>query len=174
MKRKLLVPVTVLLLLGITYSCEWFDDAIDITFQTDWVDVDFTVDPHDAGQYTLVEKVLQSDIEQEIKDNGGDIESLDEITPYEAILNINTPGATFDTFNWIEVYVSTPETAEKLIGTATISATGLLEVKLSLEETDLVDIIGSEEYTLRIVGELNDVIANPIDMTLQIKYQVVV
>jgi len=174
MKKKLINVLALFALLGTMHSCEWFDGLVNITFETDYVDIDFTVNPNTAGEHELAEKVLQSDIEQQIEEHGGNAVNLDEIRVYDATLSIETEGVTFDAFNWVEVYISAEGAEEILIGTATITETGLLSVDLDITEEDLSDIIDAESYNVRIVGSLAEELVAAVDMLLRIRYQVVV
>lgn len=172
MKRGLYLIMQIVLITLLVSSCEMFSDLIDISFDTDNYTVDFTVNPSTAGEHTLTEKIMQSDIEAQIEEYGGDIVNLEKIAVSEAKITILTEGATFDTFEWIRVYVSTAEVPETLVGSASISADGLTQIILELSEEDLKEILEAEEYTLKITGSLGEELVIAIDMSLTLKYKV--
>lgn len=174
MKKFLHFSIIALALLGLSVSCELITDLVDIRFETKFSNIDFTIKPSAAGEHTFKDTVLQSDIKAEIEEHGGDIDQLDEIKIYEAILSIETEGIKFDTFDWVEVYVSTAEIEEIMVGSIKVSDGDLSSATLVLSDKDLKDIISAEEYYVRVVGFLNKDLAIPVEMLLKLKYQVVV
>jgi hypothetical protein len=69
MKRRFsYLMVTTILIAGSFISCNVFNDLLDINFETDYVDIAFTVNSFDSGEYTFVENVIQSDLEQQSRD----------------------------------------------------------------------------------------------------------
>lgn len=174
MRKRLYYLMASVLLLGALSSCEMFDDLINISFDTEYVDIDFTVQPNEAGVHTVTEKVLQSDIKAEIEDHGGDPESIDEIVAADAKLSVLTDGFTLDPFKWVEVYVETADVDKIKIGTANVDKVGMLNVKLAVTETDLRSIINAEEYIVTVVAEYGEAISEPIDMLLEIRYKVTI
>jgi len=162
------------MLAGTMVSCEQVEDLIDISFTTGYDEVSFTVNPTNAGEYLFTEEYIQSDLEQEIEDNGGNIDNLKEVTINEAILEVVSAGKNLDPFDWVEVYISTPSIAEVMVASAEVIASGQVSVELQIAGDDLKNILEEEEYTVRVVGELGESIDEAIDLVIKIKYNVTV
>jgi hypothetical protein len=162
------------MLAGTMVSCGLVEDLLDVSFTTGYDEVSFTVNPSDAGEYLFTEEYLQSDLEQEIADEGGDINNLKEVTINEAILEVVTAGKNLDPFDWVEVYISTPSIDEVMVASAEVIANGQVSVELQIAGDDLKNILEEEEYTVRVVGELGESIDEAIDLLIKIKYDVVV
>ncbi len=173
MKRNLFYPlISITLTVIILASCGLFDDLIDFSFTTGYEEIPFSVNPSAAGQYTFVEKIIQSDIESEIEENGGNIANLKDINIKEAKLEMLTPGQNLDAFEWVEVYIKTQNHNEILIGSVQNIGSGLLRVDFTLTEESLKDILEEEEYTARVVGYLSEEVTTTLDLVVKIKYEV--
>jgi len=173
MKRKLIYPLIVFAALVVSIaSCELFDNLLDFSFTTGYEEIPFTVNPSDAGEYTFVEKLLQSDIEAEIEENGGDISNLKNVTIEEAILEIVTPGQDLDPFEWVEVYVSTENLTDILVGSVHNINNGLLSVNLDLTDESLKEILMEEEYVVTVIGSLGEDLLVAVDLVVKLKYKV--
>ena len=92
----------------------------------------------------------------------------------EAVLIIQTAGVTFDPFERIEVYVSTIDVPEVLIGSASLNPNGLVEVTLDVSDESLVEIIEADEYNVRVIGTLAEELTTEVDMRLRVSYHVIV
>jgi hypothetical protein len=174
MRKTIPFLISSLMLAGTMGSCDKVNDLLDISFTTDYVEATFTVNPSDAGEYTFTETVMQSDLQQEISDNGGSIGNLKEVTIEEATLEVVSPGKNLDAFSWVEVYVSTPTIAEAMVASIETIPDGQTSVALQLSEEDLKNLLEEDEYTVRVVGELDEPITESIDLKIKIKYDVVV
>jgi len=173
MKRNLLYPlVSFALTVVILASCELFGDLIDFSFTTGNEEIPFSVNPSSPGQYTFIEKIIQSDIESEIEENGGNITNLKDITIKEAKLEMLTPGQNLDAFEWVEVYIKTQNHDEILVGSVQNIGNGLLRIDFTLTEVSLEDILKEEEYTARVVGYLSEEVTTTLDLVVKIKYKV--
>jgi hypothetical protein len=173
MKRSLLFPFISFAFLAVSMTaCEWFNSLLDFSFTTGYEEIPFTVDPSAAGEYTFVEKVMQSDLEAEIQDHGGDISNLQNVTIKEAVLGVLTPGQNLDAFEWIEVYVSTQNHPEVLVGSVHNISNGLLSVDLELTDESLKEILQEEEYIVKVIGSLGEDLLVAVDLVVKIKYEV--
>lgn len=168
MKRSIYFLLTGFVFLCLMNSCE----LLDITFTTGDDEITFTVNPSEAGEYVLTEELLQSELKQEIEDHGGNMDNLKQVTVNEAVLNVLTAGKNLNPFEWVEVYISTPNISEKLIASVSSIPDGTTSIALQLSGEDLKALVEEEEYTIRVVGELGESIDEAIDCVLKIKYDV--
>ena len=173
MKRTIFYSLTSFAALAIVLaSCELFNDLIDFSFTTGYEEVPFSVDPSAAGEYTFTEKVLKSDIEAEIKENGGDIANLKDITIKEAKLEMLTPGQNLDAFDWIKVYVKTANHPEIMVASVENISNGLLSVDMALSDESLKELLKEDEYTVTVIGALGEDVTVKLDLVVKIKYKV--
>ena len=173
MKRTFIFSLCVSAILAISMtSCEWFESMFDFSFTTGYEEIPFTVDPSNAGEYTFVEELMQSELEAEIEENGGDISNLKDVTIKEAVLEVLTPGQNLDAFEWIEVYVSTQNHSDILVGSVQNISNGLLSVDLELTDESLKEILQEEEYIVTVIGSLGEDLLVEVDLVVKVKYEV--
>ena len=173
MKRQFLTPMAVFTLLMISMSsCDILNDLVDLTFTTHEKTIDFTVNPTEAGPHTFVERILQSDIQAEIEENGGSMDNLRDITIKEAELEMVTPGQNLDPFESVRVYIKSENHAEVLVGSVENINDGQLQVNLNVTEESLMEILQDDEYTVRVEGVLSDDIVTILELVVKIKYEV--
>jgi hypothetical protein len=168
MKKAGYLFFTGMVFLCLMSSCE----LLDITFTSGYEELNFTVNPSDAGEYVFAESMMQTDLRQEIEDHGGSIDNLKGVTVNEATLTVLTSGKNLDPFTWIEVYISTPTLSEILIASVNSIPSGSTTLTLQIPDEELKIIAEEGEYTVRVVGELGQAIPEAIDFTLKIKYDV--
>ncbi len=173
MKRTLIYSLVSFALTAIILiSCDLFGDLIDLSFTTGYEEIPFSVDPSSAGEYTFVEKVLKSDIEAEVNENGGNIADLKDIKINEAKLEMLTPGQNLDAFEWVKVYISAEGHAEMLVAWALQIGNGLVLADLTLTEESLKELLEEEEYVVRVVGYLSEDVTVKLDLMVKAKYKV--
>ena len=165
--------LSLLMAFGIS-SCDLVKDLLDINFKTGYKEVPFTVTPRSAGEYILVEHHLQSDLKQDIEDNGGDISNLNNVEVSKGQVEVVSAGMTLDPFEWVEVYLSTPNISEKLVAHASVIDDGTTLVDLNVDPISLNDILAEEEYKVVVKGNLDQDLKESIDMVVRLMYEVTV
>jgi hypothetical protein len=175
MKRSLLsLSFMIALILGIAVSCDLFDNVLDINFDTDYVDVTFTVNPSEAGPYTFTQEVIQSDLQQQIEDNGGSIGNLKDVNIKEIVIEVASAEKNLNAFDQFDVFMSATAINEIKVASVGNIPDGATSAVLQIEQSDVKKFLNEEEYTIRISGELGEAITEPIDMVAKIKYEVTV
>lgn len=174
-KSTYYLSALVLIIAVILSACDLVDDLLDINFETGWKFISFTVNPEEAGEITYHETYIQSDLVDEIEDNGGSINNLDNVEVSQARVAVISPGRTFDPFAWIEVYLRAPgDTDSSLVASATDENDGATLIEMVVDPISLNDILAQDEYVITILGELDQDLTDPIDLELQLKYDVTV
>jgi len=151
-----------------------FGDLLQISFSTDYQEVSFTVNPSEAGEYTLVEKVIQSDINEEIEANGGNVANLESVILEEVILEVITDGKNLDPLSSLQVFISAPSVPEVLIASANNIADGAESVVFTIPSQELKSFLEGDEYTVRMTGILVESISEEIAMKLKFRFKVTV
>jgi hypothetical protein len=175
MKRSLLsLSFMIALLLGITVSCDLFDNVLDINFDTDYVEVTFTVNPSEAGPYTFTQEILQSDLQQQIEDNGGSIGNLKSVNIKEVVIEVASAGRDLNAFDQFDVFMSAASIDEIKVASVGTIPDGATSAALQIEQSDVKKFLNEDEYTVKISGELGEAITEPINLVAKIKYEVTV
>jgi hypothetical protein len=92
MKRnKLIMPTFIVVVIILFSGCNKLKDALEVNFTTNGTEITFTVNPSAAGDYSITKEISQSDVNQEIKDNGGDVGKLKSVKLDNCIFEVVTP-----------------------------------------------------------------------------------
>ncbi len=161
-------------LLVIVSSCELIEDLVDIEFTTGYEEMHITINPSSAGDYVFKEEYIKSELEQEIKDHGGSLKNLKEVKVNDITLEVISGEPDFSAFDHVEVYVSTPNFSNVLIGSAVNIVEDVVSVHLDATEQELKDILSEEEYLVVVSGALDKDIKETTELLLRIDYSVVV
>jgi hypothetical protein len=166
-KNKLLTPALVLVTFLLFSGCDKLKEALEISFTTNEIDATFTVNPTPAGEYTSTQEVIQSDLKQQIKDNGGDIDKIKSIKVEECILEVVTPDRTFKEFKSADLYLNTT----KIGWIDNIPENSTSEI-LSFSQDDLESFLEDDSYTAVAKGTLDQELTSAITIKAKIKYSV--
>jgi hypothetical protein len=176
MKKSIFYLTTVVLMIVIGLSsCDLVKDLLDINFETGWKHIPFTVNPEKAGEITFHKTYIQSDLVEEIEDNGGSIDNLNNVEVSEGRVAVLSSGRTFDPFAWIEVYLRAPgDSDSSLVASATDVNNGATLIEMVVDPISLNDILAQDEYVVSIIGELDQDLNEAINLEVQLKYDVTV
>lgn len=174
-KSTIYLTLFVLMVTILVSSCDLVKDLLDINFETGWKHIPFTVNPEKAGEFTFHETYIQSDLVEEIEDNGGNIDNLKNVEVSEGRVAVLSPGRTFDPFKWIEVYLRAPSDSDSsLVASATDVNNGASMIEMVVDPISLNDILAQDEYVVTILGELDQDLNESINLEVQLKYDVTV
>ncbi len=169
-----LSSIALIIVFGVS-SCDLIDDLLNIEFTTGWKHVPFTVNARDAGDYTLDEERIKSDLEEEIIDNGGDLSNLENVIVDSAYVRVVSPGRTLDAFESVEVYLSTiGAPTPVLVASGTVDNTGETLVGLDAVYISLNDILAEDSYTVIVEATLDQDLTEDIDLEVSMRYEVTV
>jgi hypothetical protein len=176
MKKSIFYLTTlVLMAAAVLSSCDLVEDLLDINFETGWKHIPFTVDPENAGEITYHKTYIQSDLVEEIEDNGGNIDNLENVEVSEGRVAVLSSGRSFDPFAWIEVYLRAPgDTDSSLVASATDVNNGATLIEMVVDPISLNDILAQDEYVVTILGELDQDLTESLNLEVQLKYDVTV
>jgi hypothetical protein len=168
MKRiKILTPSLFVVAILLFSGCDKLKDALEINFTTDEIDVTFTVNPTPAGEYSSTEEVVQSDLEQQITDNGGDVDKIKSIKIESCVLEVVTPDRTFNEFQSAELHLD----QTKVAWIDNIPENSTSEI-LNFSQDNLDSFLQNETYTAVAKGTLDQELTNAITIKAKIKYSV--
>ena len=176
MKKSIIYLASIVLVVAFgVSSCDLIGDLLDINFTTGWKDVPFTVTERPAGDYILHEERTNSNLEQEITDNGGDLSNLENVVVDSAYVRVVSPGRTFDAFEWVEVYLSTTSApTPTLVASGTVGNTGETFVQLDVVAISLNDILAEDSYIVTVEAGLDSDLTEDIDLQVSMRYEVTV
>ena len=161
---SLAVPMSILFL---SVGCDKIKDALDITFTTNEIEITFTVNPAPAGDYTSTQQVVQSDLKQQIEDNGGDASKIRSIKIEECKFEVVTPDRTFKEFQSANLYLNTT----KIAWVDNIPESSTSET-MTFTQDNLDSFLTDETYTGVAKGVLDQELTTAITIKAKIKYSV--
>jgi len=173
-KKFFLLVGTVLLAASLFTSCELIKDLVDIEFETGYTEITITINPREAGPIVFTEEYLQSELEKEIKDNGGDISNLKDVTVNEITLELVSGEPDLNALDYVNLYIGTPSLGNTLIGSVENIADNQVTVDLAVSEANLKKILSETEYLVLINGALDQDIEETTVIVVKINYSVVV
>jgi hypothetical protein len=167
------VGISFIMLLLFT-GCDKVKNLLDVTFTTDRVEITFTVNPSAAGAFSSTQEVVQSDLNQQISDNGGSTGDLKSVELDTCSLLVVTPERNLNPFQSLEVWVQATGEAEKKIAWVENIPENVTSVVLSLSSDDIKSLLDKDQYTVTVKGVLDSALETAIDLKAVVKYNVVV
>lgn len=172
MKRKLIIPVLLVFSVFCITSCDEILDKLNITFEMGPHVVDFEIEPMDKGATFASYDVVFHDIEEEIEENGGSMDQLDEVTPKNATITILSGATNFDAFEMVEVYISTETMSPKKIGWINTIPRGMSSLTPELSPDNLKAYLQESAFTLTLKGILRDDVTTSVMLQGSIYFDV--
>jgi hypothetical protein len=166
-KFMLLIPILFVTVILLFSGCKKITDKLDITITTDETEITFTVNPSPAGDYTFIQDSLQSDLDQQIANNGGDASKIKSVTVNECNFDVVTPDRFLDEFKSVELDLNSTKVAWK----DNIPVSSISE-KLIIAHDDLNSILHKDMYTVTAKGTLDQELKTAITIKARIKYSV--
>lgn len=172
MKKKVQMIFAALAVVALLASCEKVVDALNIDFKTGTTTIDFAIDPMDAGKHVFAEKVLTSDLKEEVEKQGGSLSDIDHVKTESAKVSIVAGAENFDMLESIELWVKDPTLGELRIAYSDDISPGQTTIDLLLEDINLLDYTKQEEYTVVAKGTLLQAIEEKIDLKGELRFEV--
>jgi hypothetical protein len=168
--------VTTFVLAGMAFvallvGCDKIKDALEKSFDSNY-EVEFTVEPNEAGTYVF--ETVPANLEQEILNNGGNIDNLKGVVVKECIISVVSEGRDLDAFKSFEVTIQAAGQAAKKIAWVTDVPLDAISVPLELDNDELQNILSEDEYSVEIKGVLDGNLEPAIVLQAKIKYSVTI
>ena len=177
MKKPISYLISIAVLIFTISSCDLIEDLLKIDFTTNFKEIPVTIDPSDAGVYTFVESNIVSDLADDISDNGGSIDDLRSVTLDSAYIEVASyDNGNLDAFSWGEVYIMAPPDYPDWVLVASVYDVpmGVRSIKFALAGEDISNMLEQDEYTIGMIGELDQNIEVTLNLLLKLRYEVVV
>jgi hypothetical protein len=171
MKRSFLFYAVAGLLLAVFTGCEKIKDKVAVTFDSDYVYIDFTVNPDDAGTYSETIEVVDSDLESLIEAEGQDIGELQSVKIKDAVVEVTGLG-NLDPFGSLVITLEAP--GKELVKVAEVTSVplGLTEIELTREGVDLSPYLKSDQYTIKVKTVLDQDLETAMNMQARVRYAI--
>jgi len=170
--KKFFLPIVFAGLILLTFSgCEELLDKIGVTINTDYTEIDFTVNPDQAGTYTETAEIVDSDLDSLIEAEGQDLGELNSVKIKDATIQVMGEG-NLDPFESFLMTIEAPGKEKITIAEVTSVPTGLTEMPLTKEETDLSDFLKSDQYTIRVKTVLDQDLETHMNMRVRVRFEV--
>ncbi len=169
-----LKPKTVLLLLLaiiVIGSCE---NLLDINIETDYSRVVFIVDPEEAGNYVESYKMLSTDLDSIVKEEGHDLADLESVKLKEATAEVISPGGSFDPVGSIEIIIEATGLPAVTLASKTSVPDGLTFSTLDVYDGELKDYLKADSYKLTIKLLLDEDLLEQMTIRAELKYKLTI
>jgi hypothetical protein len=175
MKRlKLLTPALMLFAILLFSGCNKIKDALEVTFTTDETEITFTVDPSHAGAYTFTQQIIQSELNQEIENNGGDISKIKSVKIDKCILEVVTPDRNLNEFKSFDLYLNSAKISQKRVAWIEDIPLNSTSEIISISDENLQGFLEEDMYTIVAKGTLDMDLKVAITIKAKIEYTVTV
>ncbi len=153
-------------------SCEDLLNQAGLNLFSDYQDVEFTIEPMAAGEYSIVETMDAINVDSIISDS--DAPNVEELVLHEATLEIKNQGGTqnFDAFESFEAIVASDAFSEITVASITNIPDGLDKLTLDIIDTNLINYVDGEEYTLKVRSVLDKELTDTINILGKVKYKI--
>jgi hypothetical protein len=173
-KLRIITPTFIIVVFLLFSGCKKIKEALQVTFTTDETEITFTVNPSPAGDYTFTQEIIQSELDQEIEDNGGDIGKIKSVKIDECIFEVVTPDRNFNEFKSIELYLKSATIAQKRVAWIDDIPSNSTSETLTISNENLQSFLEEDSYTATAKGTLDEELKVAITIKAKVKYRVTV
>lgn len=184
--RRILIPAIVAgLLVFILSGCEELLDKIGVTINSDYTEIDFTVNPDVAGTYTETLEVVDSDLDSLIEAEGQNVGELNSVKIKDAAIQVLgignldefgsfvlTGDGNLDPFGSFLLTIEAPGKEVITIAEVTEVPSGITEMPLTKQETDLSDYLKSDQYTIKVKTVLDQDLETHMNMRARVRFEI--
>ena len=171
--NKLKFKTVLILLLSIIVigGCE---NLLDFTFETDYSSVDFIVNPEEAGNYVESYKVLSTDLDSIIEEEGHNLADLESVKIHEATAEIIDGRGNFDPVGSIEITIEATGLPIITLASKDNVPDGLTFSTLDVYEGELKDYLKADSYKLTIILFLDEDLEESMKVRAKLKYKMTI
>lgn len=184
--KKILFQIIIAGLFLFTFSgCDELLNKFGVTFNSDYSEIDFTVNPDVAGTYSEVLEVIDSDLDSLIKAEGQNIGELNSVKIKDASIQVLGVGdvdefgefvftgdGNLDPFESFVLSIEAPGKSKVTIAEVTVVPTGITEMPLTKEEKDLTEYLKSDHYTITVKTVLDQDLKMHMRMRAKVRYEI--
>jgi hypothetical protein len=169
--NKLNFKTVLILLLAIIVigGCE---NLLDFTFETDYSRVDFIVNPEEAGNYVESYKMLSTDLDSIIKEEGHDLADLESVKLHDARVEVLSAGGNFDPVGSIEIIIEATGLPAVTLASKDNVPDGLTSSTLDVYTGELKDYLKAKSYKLTIKLFLDEDLVDPMTIRAELKHKI--
>jgi len=171
MKKSILYFSFAGFLLIAVSACENLLDKVGVTINSDYTQVDFTVNPDQAGTYSEVVRVVDSDLDSLIEAEGQNIGEINSVKIKDAFIQV-MDGGNLDPFESFLITLEAPGKSVVTVAEVTSVSAGLTEITLINEEVDLTDYLESDQYTIKVKTVLDQDLETPRLLRAKVRFEI--
>ncbi len=168
-KLKFETVLTLLLIIIVIGGCE---NLLDFTFETDYSSVDFIVNPEEKGNYVESYKMLSTDLDSIIKEEGHNLADLESVKLHEATAEVIEDGGNFDPVESIEIIIEATGLPAITLASKDNVPDGLTFSTLDVYTGELKDYLKADSYKLTIKLFLDEDLEESMKIRAKLKYKI--
>lgn len=166
MKKSVILSVGLLLIAVIIISCE---DLLNVTFEGKKVKINFLIYPEQQiGEKVLSQGVFQNELDSLLQENNLSRENL-KSAKLESIVIKAKNGGNFNPISWFKATFKAENLDELVVANIDEIVQDADSVNLNVIGDDLLQYLGYEEYSIKIVGANDEAITDTIEAQAIIK-----
>jgi hypothetical protein len=170
--KRFFSPTAFAVIVLLAFSgCEELLNKIGVTINSDYTDIDFTVNPDKAGTYMETIEIVDSDLDSLIEAEGQDMGELNSVKIKDALMQVRGEG-NLDPFKSFLLTIEAPGKEVVKIAEVTEVPAGLTEMPLTKEEVDLSDYLKSDQYTIKVKTVLDQDLETHMNMRARVRFEI--
>jgi hypothetical protein len=170
--KRFFLPIALAVIVLLAFSgCEELLNKIGVTLNSDYTDIDFTVNPDKAGTYMETIEIVDSDLDSLIEAEGQNMGELNSVKIKDATIQVMGEG-NLDPFKSFLFTIEAPGKEIIKIAEVTEVPTGLTEMPLTKEEVDLSDYLKSDQYTIKVKTVLDQDLETHMNMRARVRFEI--
>ena len=167
-KFKFKTVLFLLLAIIVIGGCE---NLLDINIESDYTGVVFIVDPEEAGNYAESYKMLSTNLDSIVKEEGHNLADLESVKLKEATAEVISPGKNFDAVGSIELIIEATGLPAVTLAEKMSVPDGLTFSTLDVYDGELIDYIKADSYKLTIKLYLDEDLVEQMTIRAELKYK---
>jgi hypothetical protein len=167
-KLKFKTVLFLLLAIIVIGGCE---NLLDINIDTDYSRVVFVVNPDEAGNYVESYKMLSTDLDSIVKEEGHNLADLESVKLKEARAEVISPGGNFDPVGSIAIIIEATGLPAVTLASKDDVPDGLTSSTLEVYTGELKDYLKAKSYKLTIKLYLDENLEEQMTIRAELKYK---
>ena len=164
--KTLLILLLTIIVIG---GCE---NLLDFTFETDYSRVDFIVNPEEAGNYVESYKMLSTDLDSIIKEEGHSLADLESVKLHSATAQVISAGGNFDPVGSIDIIIEATGLPAIVLASKDNVPDGITFSTLDVYDGELKDYLKAKSYKLTIKLYLDEDLEEQMTIRAELKHKI--
>jgi hypothetical protein len=166
------ISVIAILSVVLFTSCDELYDEFGLSVKTDYVEMEFSIYPSEAGDYVFTQEIIADDIDSILTANGSSRDKLQSITVVDGFIETTSYSVEpdFSKFSSMWVVLRTGAVADTIAWNFEIPENSSI-VDFNLTNNDISEYIDNEMYNLDVWAVLDEEMTDTLIFKAMIRYE---